>query len=66
MFSGESSRLGQVTISSGGRIVFDPNHQGKNKLTARGILIDDGGKLEIGGENKKCWFREEAEILLTG
>ena len=33
LFSGESSRLGQVTIGTNGRVVFDPNHVGKNKLT---------------------------------
>ena len=66
LFSGESARLGRVTVVSGGRLVFDPASTVLNKLTANSVLIDDEGKLEIGAEDPKCWYKGQAEIMLTG
>ena len=62
-----TARLGGVEIKDGGRLVFSPTAAtGPVALTARHVLIGDGGRMDIGGPEDECRFEAEADITLTG
>ena len=59
----ETASLGGVTLRNGGRLVFDPEVD-QVKLTSTFVLIEDGGRLEVGSAT--CSYDKRADIVLTG
>ena len=59
----ETASLSGLTLKDGGRLVFSPDAE-KVKLTSAFVLIEDGGRLEIGSAT--CSFDRRADIELTG
>ena len=51
----ETNNIGSITLMDGGRLVFSPDQEGLVKLSATQVLIKDGGALEIGSEDCRCF-----------
>ena len=62
LLSSSTARLTSLTVADGGRVVFDP--EGDGKIVADRVLVTDGGYVDVGAAD--CLFEGAAEIVLTG